>query len=201
MNKMRFRVGFLLFTLFLLSIMFASAQCVPYNATSSNLTIEMGNLSCQIEPNIGINDKEYCIAHIPLSYLNETFKCLAIITKGETCEVIQTTPEYKEVPQTFFNLYPNADTRQFFQPANSIVNFYYTGKNLKPDTDYILAIECSSQARSLRSEMAFQIAYEDVSFVFFRTKWLMGNVTYIIAGILVLVFIILTIGLIWKGVK
>jgi hypothetical protein len=178
----------------------------PYNETSievcywQNLSQDMGNLSCQTQPNVGINDKEYCIAHIPLIYSNETFKCIALIRNGYTNEIIQTTPEYKETSQTFFNLNPEGDSRQFFAPANNIVNFYYTGKNLVPDTDYILSIECSSENRNLKSEMRFQIAYENVSFVFFRTKWLMGNAPYIIGGIILLILLLGVGWLIYKGV-
>ena len=197
---MKMWLGVVFIFLYIITFVPAKGECVPYNVTATNLTIEMGNLSCQIQPNIGIRDKEYCIAHIPFQYLNESFKCLAIITRGQTCEVIQTTPEYKEVPQTFFNLYPNADTRQFFEPANSIVNFYYTGKNLNPDNDYVLTIECSSQERTLRSQMAFQIAYEDVSFVFFRTQWLMANAPYIIGGIILFIFLMITIIIILKNI-
>lgn len=178
----------------------------PYNETTTQncfwqtLAQDMGNLSCQTQPNIGINDKEYCIAHIPLNYSNETFKCIAIITNGYTNEILQTTPEYRETSQTFFNLRPDADTRQFFSPANNIVNFYYTGKNLNPDNEYILTIECSSSNRILKSQMNFQLAYEDVSFVFFRTKWLMSNSPYIIGGVIMLI-ILLGIGwAIYKGV-
>jgi len=177
----------------------------PFNETTTqpcfwdNLSMELGQLSCQTQPNIGIRDKEYCIAHIPLNYSNETFRCIAIIKNGYTNEVIQTTPEYRETSQTFFNLYPDADTRQWFTPANNIVNFYYTGKNLNPDNDYILTIECSSSQRTLTSQMQFQIAYEDVSFVFFRTKWLMANAPYIIGGIILLFILIVVIWLILKG--
>jgi len=179
----------------------------PFNTTTTqtcywnNLTTELGNLSCQIQPNMGIKDKEYCIAHIPLEYSNESFKCIAIIRNGYTNEIIQTTPEYRETSQTFINLNPEADTREYFSPANTIVNFYYTGKNLNPDNDYILSILCSSEERSLTSEMRFSMGYEDVSFVFFRVKWLMANAPYVIAGIIV-AFILILIG-IWiiKGVK
>jgi len=178
----------------------------PYNAIENqscyweNLSSDMGNLSCQTHPNVGIKDKEYCIAHIPLQYSNETFKCIAIITNGYTDEIIQTTPEYKETSQTFINLNPEADTRQFFSPANSIVNFYYTGKNLHPDNEYILTIECSSAERTLRSQMNFQITYEDVSFVFFRTKWLMDNAPYIIGGVILLIILLLIGWALYHGV-
>lgn len=178
----------------------------PFNETTTqncywyNLSQDLGNLSCQIQPNIGIKNKEYCIAHIPLQYANETFKCIGVIRNGYTDEILQTTPEYRETSQTFINLNPEGDTRQFFTPANNIVNFYYTGKNLHPDNDYILTIECSSSERVLKSEMRFQIAYEDVSFVFFRTKWLMANAGYIIAGMFVLIILFAIIIMLIRGV-
>ena len=70
--------------------------------------------------------------------------------------------------------------REYFVPANSIVNFYYTGKNLNPENEYLLNVECSSLQRTLKSQLNFQMAYEDVSFVFFRTRWAMANAPYII---------------------
>jgi hypothetical protein len=179
----------------------------PYNSTEthtcfySNLTEELGQLECQIQPNMGINDKEYCIAHIPLNYTNETFKCIALIRNGNTNEIIQTTPQYKEMSQTFITFFPESDTRQWFTPANNIVNFYYTGKNLNPDTYYILAIECSSTERTLKSEMVLSRAYEDMSFVFFRTRWLMSNTGYLIALFLLSFFLIVGLIIWWRMVR
>lgn len=178
----------------------------PFNETTylpcfwENLSSDLGNLSCQVTPNLGINDKEYCIAHIPLEYSNESFKCIAYVLNGYTNEILQTTPEYKEVSQTFFNLHPEAETRQYFTPANNIVNFYFTGKNLHPDNDYILTIECASSERILRSQMRFVPKYEDVSFVFFRTLWLMENTPYLIGGVIMLIILFLIGWAIYQGV-
>lgn len=178
----------------------------PYNETTtqncywSNITEELGSLDCQIQPNMGINEKEYCIAHIPHNYSNESFKCIAMIKNGLTDEIIQTTPQYKEMSQTFISFFPESDTRQWFTPANNIVNFYYTGKNLHPDNKYVLSIICSSQERTLTSQMPFDMAYEDMSFVFFRTRWIMSNFGYIITGFLILLIILILLFLWWKGV-
>lgn len=181
----------------------------PYNTTQEescfvgNLAQELGNLSCQSQPNIGsfTNTKVYCIAHIPLNYSNESFKCIASIVDTATNEIIQTTPDYVPNAQPLINIFPNQDTRLFFSPANSIVNFYYTGKNLLPDMYYKLQIECVSATTDLKSEMVLQRSYEDLQFVFFRTKWLMANAPYIIGGgILLFILLLVIIGLI-RGVS
>lgn len=177
----------------------------PYNATTTQFCVffnnTMGEMECDPNPFFNGNEKEYCLARIPNIYLNQTFKCISYIEELDTDKVVQTNPEYRERSNSFIDLFrPDPETRQFFEPANSLVNFYYTSKNLFPETDYKLFIECSSAETTLSSGQLFQMHYENYEFVFFRTKWIMENAGYIIGGVIVL-FIILAVGwLIFKGV-
>ena len=175
----------------------------PYNETTSQSCLYFNNtmseIQCQNEPNFNLREKEYCLSYIPLQYLNETFKCISHVTNQDTGEIMQTNPEYRERAQSFIDiLKQDPETREWFSPASSIVNFYYTQKNLNPEQDYILTIECSSQYRRLSSSMSFQMAYEDYEFVFFRTRWLMANAGYIIAGLIVLLVIMIVLFYLWR---
>lgn len=176
----------------------------PYNETTTQSCLffnnTMGNITCQNEPNFNIREKEYCIAHLPNQYLNESYKCLSYVIDLSSGEIMQTNPEYRERTTTLLDLGQDPETREYFAPANALVNFYYTGKNLLPERDYVLSIECSSMQRNLKSSMSFQIAYENYEFVFFRTKWLMANAPYIIGGILLLFLILALLIWIFRGV-
>lgn len=167
----------------------------PFNETTYQSCVfaenQLGNITCQNEPNFNIREKEYCLAWIPNQYLNESFKCISYVVELSSLEILQTNPEYRERAGTFLDLTrQDPETREYFTPANSIVNFYYTGKNLNPENDYMLTIECSSLQRTLKSQKLFQMAYEDYQFVFFRTRWLMANAGYIIGGLFLLFIII-----------
>jgi hypothetical protein len=174
----------------------------PYNETTSQACTffnnTMSDISCQNEPNFRLREKEYCLSYIPNQYLNETFKCISHIKNGDTNEIMQTNPEYRERAQSFIEFGQDPETREYFAPASSIVNFYYTQKNLLPEQDYILTIECSSQQRTLSSSMNFQMAYEDYEFVFFRTRWLMANAPYVIGGLLFLIILMFIIFAVWR---
>jgi len=173
----------------------------PYNSTTyqncSYFNNTLGEITCQNEPNFNIREKEYCIARIPIAFLNESFRCISYVQLEDTDEILQTNPEYRERSASLLDLKQDPDTREWFTPANSLVSFYYTGKNLKPEQDYILTISCSSQQRELSSSMRFQMAYEDYEFVFFRTKWLMANASYIIGGLLLALIIMLVLTSMW----
>lgn len=176
----------------------------PYNETTSQACLFFNNtmdeIECQNEPNFNIREKEYCLARIPNGFLNETFKCISYVTDESTSEILQTNPEYRERSTSFFDWKQDPDTREYFTPANALVNFYYTNKNLLPESDYILTIECSSQQRTLGSSMLFQMAYEDYQFVFFRTRWLMANASYIIGGLLLLILLLGVLFMVGKNV-
>lgn len=177
----------------------------PYNETTSQACTyfnnTMGNISCQNEPNFNTKEKEYCLSYIPSQYLNETFKCISNVQSLSTWEILQTNPEYRERTTTLIDLGNDPETREYFTPANSIVNFYYTKKNLNPENDYILTIECSSTQRTLRSSMLFQMAYEDFQFIFFRFRWGIANASYIIAGIIVVFVILVILFMLWRSAK
>ena len=175
----------------------------PYNETTTQSCLffnnTMGDIECQNIPNINKNEKEYCLAHIPNQYLNEEFKCIAFVTDLETNEIMQTTPEYRERSTSLLDFKKDPETREYFAPANALVNFYYTDKNLLPEQEYILTVECSSIERTLSSSMTLEMRYEDYEFVFFRTKWLMENAGYVIAGLLMLFITLFVLLWIFKG--
>lgn len=167
----------------------------PYNETTSQYCdyypVEIGELTCPSQFDFTIREKEYCLAQIPLNYSNESFKCYSyVVVAGETHTILQTNPEYRERTQTFIDLGKDPETRTYFEPANGMVNFYITDKNLLPEYNYILDVRCCSDQRCLESSHPFTLGYQSQEYVFFRTKWLMANAPYIIGGIILLFLII-----------
>ena len=176
----------------------------PYNETTTQECLfynnTMGDIDCEDLPNFDGYEKEYCLAHIPNEYLNNTFKCISFVTDIESLKIIQTNPEYRERTTTLVDWFrQDPESREYFEPANALVNFYYTSKNLLPEHQYLLTLECSSTQETISSSMPFEMRYEDYEFVFFRTKWLMGNAGYIIAGVIVAFLVIAILWWIFRG--
>lgn len=169
----------------------------PYNETTSQacgyFNNTLTNISCQNEPNFNIREKEYCLAYIPNEYLNETFKCISYVYDLNSNEILQTNPEYRERTSTLIDLGKDPETRQYFEPANAIINFYYTKKNLDPEQDYVLSIDCSSLQRTLQSQTSFSISYENFDFLFYRIRWFKSNWGYVLVG-MVVIFLLLLMG-------
>lgn len=154
-------------------------------------------LTCQDYPSFNVNEKEYCMSEIPSNYSGESFKCISFITYDG--EVIQTNPEYKERSNALISIIGGEEeSRESFVPANLIVNFYYTSKNLLPQYNYTLNLVCHSQNYRLSGNRTISIDYENLDFVFARTEWAKRNVGYITAGAIVLVFLITLLVMIWK---
>lgn len=155
------------------------------------------NLTCQDRPNFELQEKEYCMSEIPSNYSGESFKCISFMTYDG--EVIQTNPEYKERSSALVSIIGgDEESRESFIPANLIVNFYYTSKNLFPDYNYTLNLVCHSQNHRLTGNKTIIMDYANLDFVFARTEWAKRNVGYISAGILVLIFMITLLVIIWK---
>lgn len=179
-------------------------ETYPYNETTTQECVyfsdDMGEPDCPSEFDFKQEEREYCVVRIPQNYSNETFKCISYI-KDDNDEIVQVNPEYKERAETLLDfLRGEPESREYFSPANKLVNIYITKKNLLPEYDYYLYIECSSDQRDLVSVHPFTIGYEGFENVFFRTRWLYANAGYIIAGIIVMFFILAVLIMVYNGV-
>lgn len=175
----------------------------PFNETTDQFChffdVELGVLLCQEQFDFGINEKEYCLAEIPINYSNESFKCIAYVVTNVSAEIIQTNPEYRERAVGFLNLFgQDPETRTYFTPINRMVNVYITKKNIDPDHTYFLHVQCNSDQRTLESVHAFSIGYENLDFVFYGTRWIFANTAYIIIGLIVGILILGTLFLAYK---
>lgn len=170
----------------------------PYNDTQYVYCGEFveGSFNCQNLTNFQGNEKEYCVAYIPESYSNETFKCISYVKYGD--EILQTNPEYKERAESLIAITNEEESRQYFEDQNGIVNFYFTKKNLLPKYNYTLGLKCSSPVRVLTSERDVYMDYESMEFVFSRTYWFMENWHYIVAGLILFILIVGTAFWLWK---
>jgi hypothetical protein len=156
-------------------------------------------LQCQSVANFNIGEKQYCLGILPPAFSNEQFKCLSYIELNS--EILQTNPQYTERAQSFFSLTgTEQDTRQYFEPANTVVNFYYTQKNLHTKTNYTINLICNSANSSLHGDTTVQVDYENLEFVFSRTDWGMRNAPYIIGGALLIIIVLGVFLMWWKAV-
>lgn len=177
----------------------------PYNETTLIFCGEtelMGLAECGLNPQFDLNEKEYCLINMPElpdNVTNETFDCITYV-KAED-EVIQVNPEYKEKSGSVLGTQSEEETRAYFQEQNGLVNVYMTKKNLQPEINYTLGVQCSSPMRVVTSEVPITIDYENMEGVFSRGLWFRDNVGYIIAGSVLFILIGIVLLWLWKSAK
>jgi hypothetical protein len=160
----------------------------PYNETTyqdcNSTKANIGTLNCEVNPHLSPFEKQDCVAEIPVQYmsLGESYKCVSYVKDKLSGEIVQVNPENQTLPVR--------ESRLYFEPMGSVVNFYYTSKNLKAKA-YDIGVECSSASRILYSEQPINAQYEDLSFVFTRSEWLGMNAGYLALGMVLLLIIIL----------
>lgn len=165
-----------------------SIRTYPYNETTyqfcKSKNAFIGTPNCRKNPKISDRIREDCIIEIPDEYKNEDYKCFSIVKEKDTGKIVQVNPDRNRT-------YPVLESRDYFKPLYNTINFYYTGQNLRPDRDYIVRLECSSSERFIYSEYEIKRDYEDISWIFYRIKWLKENTHYIVMGIIVLIILLL----------
>jgi hypothetical protein len=165
----------------------------PYNETTyqacNTTSANIGNLNCEKNPYMGTFKKEDCVAQIPDQYMNEEYKCISLVKTKDTNEIVQVNPQKN---QTF----PVVESREYFEPLYSRINFYYTSHNLIPEKDYVLRIECSSPNRIIYAEQPINRFYENLDWIGFRLQWAIANAGYIVAGIFLIVLLIIVVKLV-----
>lgn len=168
----------------------------PYNETTSQSCdlskTELGEMICPSQFDFKIREKEYCVVNIPKNYSNEDFKCIVYVTDiNET--ILQTTPIYKEVNGWIGELFSGEpESRTYYEPSNGIVNFYITKKNLRPDHQYILNVQCDSTNRTLISSQVIEVGYEPIDELFNRLEWAKVNSGLLLMWMMV-IFVILSV--------
>jgi len=175
-----------------------SIRTYPYNTTtyqgcnSTNANIGLAN--CRKNPEISNRIREDCVVEIPEQYKNDNYKCFSIVKEKDTGEIVQVNPDQNRTNPVWEN-------REFFTPLYSTINFYYTAENLEPEKEYLVRVECSSPERIIYSEYTIERSYENLSWIFYRIRWLIGNAQYIIGGIVLFAVIISALLLIKKIVS
>lgn len=152
-------------------------------------------LDCQHEPAFDVGEKEYCLGTLNVS---GDFKCNSYVFNADGY-ILQTNPQYMDKSDSLIGIFRNKqETREYFEPANQLVNVYYTTKNLHYDQDYTVQVICSSNTTRLFANETITLGYANLDWVFWRAEWGLRNISYIIAfGILA--FILLLIGFAYKN--
>ncbi len=159
----------------------------PFNETGvQNCSFLTQNFSCMIPSLAELKDE------IPFSCLmpdNNNYKC--VVNVFEDGRLLQTNPQ-----QVAYNTgligSKRIETREFFTPSNSILNAYFTDKNLLTEKEFRVDVVCSDGSSVLTSQNLVTPFYNTASGVLNRVNWAKDNIGYLMV---ILVIVILAVGL------
>jgi len=84
---------------------------------------------------------------------NQTYCCVINIYQNQY--LLATTPEYKDATNSLLALRSEEETRQCFTPQQRLMNGYYTKKELRPETTYILETKCTTNSGTTIKHQGF----------------------------------------------
>lgn len=168
----------------------------PYNNTyTQNCDYYKQEINCTADPKPVLNDKINLVCTLPD---NNTYCCVINTYQGNN--LLATTPEYKEASSSIFTLSGTQETRTCFTPSQSLLNAYYTKKELRPDNAYTIEVLCTNlQGEIIRYQTPINPEYHQSDWVVYRLKWFGEKpVTYIITFVALIIIILLIILIIKK---
>jgi hypothetical protein len=158
----------------------------PYNSvTNQSCDYLQKDFTCNVDENPVLNDKMNVVCEMPDS---EEYCCVTNIYQNNN--LLATTPEYKDVSNSIINLNSQAETRTCFTPQSRLLNAYYTQKELRPSTDYVLQIKCANNETTLISNYAIAPEYGIPDWGIHRIQWVGQNPALIIVSFVVLLLIV-----------
>ena len=172
----------------------------PYNETNqqncSNSDL-INNFTCYVDENPILTDKINVVCVMPD---NQTYCCVDNIYQG--INLLATTPEYQDASESLLAFRSEEESRVCFTPSSRLVNTYYTTKNLRTDTRFILQVLCTSNnGTSIKSEYYIIPTYEKPDFVFNRMIWVKENAWALVGALFILIVIASLMGYLYKRYK
>lgn len=156
-----------------------------------SMTTFVGAVDCDynmypiFDNNIITNDKIFVLCD--LNNTNVSY-CYNMVT--ENGEVLQVNPEPIAIDMVGMD-------NKYFEPKGSLVNMYYTNKNLIVGHNYTLIVECALDDGTMEENNYSVIPqYKSMEMVAHRSIWAKENMAYIIMTILFLCVIVFLIRII-----
>jgi hypothetical protein len=161
----------------------------PYNQiTNQTCDFYPKDFTCNVDQNPVLNDKINTVCTMPDS---QDYCCVVNIYQGNN--LLATTPEYKDPSNSLLNINMQGETRTCFTPNNRLVNAYYTKKELRPNTEYKLQIQCTNNQTTINSNYPINPEYHIPDWGTQRIQWIGKNPATIILSFVLLIAIILFI--------
>jgi len=165
--------------------LFEDSPPIDHN-TTVDCSFYTTNMTCELDPNPYLTDRINMICEVPN---NETWNCVTYVRSSlNSTQILQSNPEYKVTSTSLLSFTsPKQENRESFTNENTIVNGYYTNKNIETDRDFVVGMRCSNGGSTLISEYPITPEYRGLSTVMNRIVWAKENLTFL----LVLIFVIL----------
>jgi hypothetical protein len=110
----------------------------------ANLT---NDFNCEYDNKPILHNKMNVVCELPLQ---DYWDCVVNILQNGT--LLSTSPEYREATDSILSIKTEGETRESFETTSSILNGYYTPKNLRTDTPFTLEIKCSNNTDYIISQ-------------------------------------------------
>lgn len=150
------------------------------------------DMNCQYDAQPYLSAKINMACTLPAQYANATANCITYVRKANQTLLIQSNPEYADVPSLMF--WKESETRQSFTNTNRIVNAYYTNKHLQTGQEFILGMKCTTNTgAALTSEYAITPTYQPPASILNRIVWASDNWAYVIIFLLGVILLILAV--------
>jgi len=176
----------------------------PYNETSIVACTEQGlirNFTCQVDPEPILHDKINVICEMPD---NKSYCCVDNVYNERTGldYLLSTSPEYQVTSTSILSFRSEQESRTCFTPVNRMVNTYYTTKNLRTDTEYLLEVYCTSNdGASLKTQYRITPTYDKPDWILNRLVWSKENMPTILITLGVIIILVVIVGFIIKKGK
>lgn len=165
-----------------------SIDYYPYNETTyQSCDFYQIDFDCTYDSTPVLNNKINVICEMPD---NQTYCCLVNIYQDTN--LLATTPEYKDATNSFLAIRSEEETRECFTPNQRLLNAYYTKKELRPNTDYLMEVICTTtNGTTIKSQALINPEYHEYDWLPHRLVSIGEKPVLTIITIVVIIFLVL----------
>jgi hypothetical protein len=169
-----------------------------YNTTQS-CSIYTQDFNCTVDTAPVLHDKMNVVCNLPSS---EPQNCVVNIYQQNNGirNLLQTSPEYKVTTNAFFWAREN-EARTSFTNTNTLLNAYYTQKEIRANTDYDLEVVCSTNLTSITYNTRIRPQYATPDQVSHRLTWAKDNFAFVFITFIAIIIIIIVLLQLWYRIR
>jgi len=176
-------------------------DCSIYYLTNTTTTCNYytKDFNCTVDANPVLRDKMNIVCTLPSS---DPQNCIVNIYQqnNNTRNLLQTTPEYKVTTNAFFWAREN-EARTSFTNTNTLLNAYFTQKEIRAETDYDLEVVCSTNTTTISYSTKIHPEYPLPDQVSHRLTWAKENFAFVFITFLAILIIIFVILQLWYRIR